>query len=305
VTLKSKTLKLAPLLAQFLYSHKRLDLQGIGSFFLDPSVVIESDQSRQPRQLHPDGISFENNPSIRESPELIGFISAQTGKMKALASADLHSHLELAQQFLNIGKPFLLEGIGNLVKVRTGLYEFKPGQLLTEKLREPADKDLSHPGGSDHTYEPFLEKEKARTTWTKPVLALLVLVGVGLAVLGGYIVYKRNAPPRNPVSEIPRKETPSLTAANTSITNKPDSTLQTATMDVQDGNYKYILETAGRTRAFKRYNMLKEYRWKVQMETKDSIQFKIFMILPTLALDTTRVVDSLTALNGRKVYVEN
>ena len=215
MTLKSIALKLAPLLAQFLYSHKRLDLQGIGSFFLDPSIVIENDQSRQTRQPQPEGISFENNPSIRESPELIGFISSQTGKMKALASADLQSHLELAQQFLNIGKPFLLEGIGNLVKVRTGVYEFKPGQLLTEKLREPADKDLSHPGGSDHTYQPFLEKEKTRTTWTKPVLALLVLVGVGLAVLGGYIVYKRNALPRNPVSNIPKKESLSLTSGNT------------------------------------------------------------------------------------------
>ena len=35
--------------------------------------------------------------------------NAQTGKIKALASADLESYLELAQQFLNIGKPYLLE----------------------------------------------------------------------------------------------------------------------------------------------------------------------------------------------------
>ena len=34
-------MKLALLLAQYLYSHKKLDLPGIGTFHLDPSVIID------------------------------------------------------------------------------------------------------------------------------------------------------------------------------------------------------------------------------------------------------------------------
>lgn len=304
MSLKSKALKLAPLLAQYLYSHKRLDLEGIGSFFLDPSVVIETDNPRQPRQTSPEGISFENNPSIRESPELISFISAQTGKMKALASADLNSHLELAQQFLNIGKPFQLEGIGNLIKIRSGVYEFKADALLTEKFREVPGKDLSHPDG-EGDYQPFLEKEKTKTAWKKPVLALLIIFGIGLAILGGYTIYKRNGPAANNETSETQQEAPSLVAGDTSTAAKPDSTTVIVTPAANNGSYKFVLETAGRNRAFERYNKLKKYNWNVKMETQDSTHYKLFLLLPSLAMDTSRLVDSLTALNGRRVYVEN
>ena len=109
-------MKLAPLLAKYLYTHKRLDLPGIGTFLFDPSAIIESESSKYNKPRNMEGISFESNVLAKETAELIGFISTQAGKMKALAAADLDSHLELAQQFLNIGKPFLFEGIGSLVK---------------------------------------------------------------------------------------------------------------------------------------------------------------------------------------------
>ena len=107
-------MKLTHLIAQYLYKNKRLDLQGIGSFSLDNSIVIEAEDNKAPQQKGIEGVSFENNATIKEDPELISFISFYTGKIKALASADLNSHLELAKQFMNIGKPFLFEGIGSL-----------------------------------------------------------------------------------------------------------------------------------------------------------------------------------------------
>jgi hypothetical protein len=68
-------------------------------------------------------------------------------------------------------------------------------------------------------------------------------------------------------------------------------------------NYKYILETAQKKRALKRYNQLKEIRWNVQLETEDSVQFKLFMLLPAHG-DTTKTIDSLRMLTGRKVHIE-
>ena len=45
----------------------------------------------------------------------------------ARASADLDSYLVLGKQFLNIGKPFIIEGLGVLEKSQQGDYEFRQG----------------------------------------------------------------------------------------------------------------------------------------------------------------------------------
>lgn len=301
VGLKSITLKLAPLLAQFLYANKRLDLIGIGSFSLDPSAVMD------PGAALPTPIYFENNPSIRESPDLVNFISGQTGKMKALAAADLNSHLELIQEFLNIGKPFQLDGIGSLVKIRSGEYEFKAGELLAEKIKDLYAKEATspeEPEGSFATYKPFLEKEKRSIAWQKPAVALLILVGIGLAVLGGYVLYKRNNPAQARLQ--PQEEQPPVTRTAIPATEAPaeDSFANRTAAASYPGHYKYVLETAGKKRAMERFNKLKLYQWDVHMETADSLRFKLFLLLPTPGTDTTRVRDSLTALNGRKVYIE-
>ena len=296
-------MKLAPLLAQFLYANKRLDLEGIGSFSLDPAVIIEKEPTRSTSSIPP-GIQFENNPQVKESPELIAFISGQTGKMKALAMADLSSHIELIQQFLNIGKPFLLEGIGSIARIKAGQFEFTPGEPVPQKMKDEVSKDDSTVGSAKSTYKPFLEKQKSGYVFQGSVLALLVIVGLGLALFGGYMLYKRNnrgIEPNLSQNNRPTNPGPSIQSATLS---GPENKVEEKTVPANNNAFKYVLETAGKKRAINRYNKLKEYRWDVQMETKDSIQYKIFLILPTLAMDTSRVADSLTALNGRKVYIE-
>src|SRR6185436_20701101 len=92
---KSNTLKLTQLLAEYLYSNKKLDVQGVGTFILDTSAVIEID-NRSPKTDTQGTIIFETNPAVKTETSLIEYISSHTGKMKALAIADLESHLELA-----------------------------------------------------------------------------------------------------------------------------------------------------------------------------------------------------------------
>ena len=88
-----------------------------------------------------EGVSFESKPSLKETPDLIAFIAEKTGKMKALAAADLDSHLVLAEEFLNIGKPFAFEGIGIITKLKPGEFEFTPVSVLTEKVKDYNIKD--------------------------------------------------------------------------------------------------------------------------------------------------------------------
>lgn len=291
-------MKLTTLLTQYLYNNQRLDLPGIGSFLLDPSAIVAAENSKQ-RSTVMDGISFQSNPSLSESPDLVTYISSQTGKMKPLAAADLDSHIQLAQQFLNIGKPFTFEGIGTLVKVKMKEYEFIPISVNPERVRELHHKEANSRQTKDETgsnYESFLSAPKVKLDWGKPVIALLLLCGLGLAIWGGYTISKRassNAASVNPA--------PVTVAVPDTIDHTADSIAQAKVL--ASANYKYVLEVAPVKRAFKRYNQLKTNLWDVHMETKDSVQYKLFLVLPSTS-DTTRVLDSLTAMTGKRVFIE-
>jgi len=299
-----KALKIPSLLAQYLFCHQRLDLPGIGTFFLDNSAISAVENRKQRSNLL-EGVSFESNPSLKETPELIAFIAQKTGKMKALAAADLDSHLQLSEQFLNIGKPFAFEGIGILSKGKNGELEFTPITVLTEKLKEYQTKEAEPSAQKEPTagdYESFLSPSTANPGWKKPVLGFFLVCGIGCTIWGGYEISKRANPKK---STNPAEST--LTSATQALTDsslhEKDTVNPIATTLPVDSNYKYVLEVAKSKRAFKRYHQLKAIQWKVELETNDSIQYKLIMLLPVVA-DTSKTIDSLTVMTGRKVYIE-
>lgn len=298
-------MRLAPLLAQYLYLHKRLELPGLGIFTMQPTAAAEPENSRHSKTGIHEEIIFENKPSIKESPELVNFITSQTGKIKALAAADLNSHLELAHQFLNIGKPFSLEGIGSIEKIRSGEFVFSPGPLSPElkkehtvREHEPTVQVEDNP--SDYDYKNIFYPKQVRSKWKKPVAIFLLVAGLVFAIWGGYTVYKKTKAKKDnptvqkkPVENIPSETT---TVVKDNVVSVPDKSV------IPAGTFKFVLENSNASRAFPRFSRLKTFQWNVQMETSDSINFKIFMLLP--ASDTTRIIDSLSMLTGRKVYIE-
>ena len=306
-------MKLAPLLSQYLYTHKRLDLPGIGSFLLHSTIVDEPDNNKQGKSIRPGDIHFDNNPGLKEAPDLIQFIAAQTGKIKALAAADLDSHLSIIQQFLNIGKPFLLEGIGSLVKIKSGEYAFSSGDILPEKLKDYTAKEISATSSTEESFSDYrnvLNSRKGKTNWRKPAVMLLILAGIGLAIWGGYTVYKittakNKSGKTNNKEEIKKGET---TLVNDTVVNRGDSATQiiqnNPSQATPSGSFRFILEVANAQRAFERFGRLKTFQWNVQMETKDSVTYQLFMVLPATSADTSRIIDSLRRLNGRRVYIE-
>ena len=312
-------LKLASLLAQFLYTNKRLDLPGIGSLLLDPSVNVDGDNTKPGKVIPSGAISFENNPLLKESPDLVLYISSQTGKIKALAAADLDSHLNLIQQFINIGKPFLLEGIGNLVKIKSGEYAFTQGDIITEKKKEFYSKEIPDISSSEESladYKSIFYGRKGKNiNWRKPAIFFLVIAGIALAVWGGYTVYKVTSG-KNKSVENDKKSNEEVVPVKDSTMTQMDSVVDTnqqlnlphpAKQQLSPppwGTIRFVLEDAKAKRAFERFAKLKTFQWPVQMATKDSVYYILFVELPASAADTSRILDSLTRLNGRKVYIE-
>jgi hypothetical protein len=316
-------LKLAPLLAEYLFTNRQLDLPGIGSFMLDDSVQPDLELIKAGKETISEGIHFQANPALRESPELVNFIASSTGKIKALAAADLDSYLEAARQFLNIGKPYLFEGIGSLSKLQRGQYDFKPGAPVVEKANPRAFKETPEQEEGQTPNEGFrgiFYAPRVKTNYRKIVFVFLLLAGAGLAIWGGYKVYKNTTagsketagsiePVNQQVAEpsIP-PDTANVQAANTQT---PVDTAKTQTVPapppVPTGNFKFVVETADKVRGLTRFSKLKSFGLNIQMETRDSVSFKIYFLLPAVASDTSRILDSLKKLYtpaGSRAYVE-
>ena len=303
-------MKLATLLAQYLYAHKRLDLAGIGSFLLDPDSPVDIQHTNQVKSSIVEGLTFENNAGLKASPELIDFIASHTGKIRALAAADLDSHLEIARQFLNIGKPFLFEGIGSLAKNQSGEFSFNPGQLIIEKLKESVPKEIVSTYSGEEPmgdYKSILYLKKVRKKWKRPMTLTLILAGLALAIWGGYTISRRVSKTTPVANEAVQEEKLILATNDTVVTEKKDSLTPAIQPTIIPGSYKFIVEIAGKQRGLYRYGLLKNYGLDIQMETMDSIKYKLFFALPANASDTTRLLDSLRRLytpTGSMAFVE-
>lgn len=278
-------MKISPLLAQFLFTNKQLSLTNLGKFILDDSG----------------GIVFQQDPYVKEDAELVSFIAESTGKMKSLVSADLESNLELARQFLHIGKPYLFEGIGTLSKNKSGNYDFVQSQVSTEKNKESGgeSRDMTSTTENSFTdYEEMFSPKKPKGPATKKILTWFVaLAGLSLAIFGGYFVYNRT---KNKKDAIVKEQEPIIQPQEDSLPKAPD-TLQTVTKALDtSGKYRFVIEKALKQRALKRYSFLKSIYVDVKMETSDSVLFKLFFVLPATPADTARIRDSLQVRYGTR-----
>ncbi len=295
-------MKLTPLLAQFLYQNNLLSLPGFGTFTLNPSSNVEAD-TKKTDQSYPKDIRFTNNPSVKVDDNLIEFIAKQAGKMKILAQSDLSSYLEQMQEFLNIGKPFLIEGIGTLVKTKEGLYDFTPGILSNEKIIDPNVKELANTSSSEESFTGYKEMlgkyDRPGFTFKKIIVALLLFGSIGLAVWGGYAIYKKNKEKKATREEetvaVPVQESKIVT--DTSLLQKKqeqEPAITSKPVDKNPGSYNFIFETTqNKSRALKRFYFLKDINPRIQLQTADSALFKIMIRLSVPATDTLRVKDSL------------
>ncbi len=297
-------MKLSQLLAQFLYTNKKLDLQGIGTFTLSSTEIPESESGRTTKSEIQGIITFENYPATKTDSDLVSFISIHTGKMKALATSDLESFLELAQQFMNIGKPFDLEGVGIITKTRDAQYEFTAGNFFAEKIKDKAIKEQAEEVEEVLDFKSVFLKDPQKINWRKPAIALFILIGLGIVVLGGYLLYKKTNSSKTEKNEIISDPNQTTLVQDPTLTKQDTSTV-IISPSAKVTNYKFVLDNFKAPRAFERLKQLKTFGWNVKMVTKDSVDYKIIMLLPVSTTDTTKALDSLTLLNGRKVYIEN
>ncbi|MCD2426190.1 hypothetical protein LQ567_25620 [Niabella pedocola] len=286
-------MKLASLLAQYLFAHKQLSLPGLGVFYAENNSDPE----------HPN-VRFEQRPVDGFDEPVVDYISSETGKMKVLAISDLHSQLEDAVRFLNTGKPYLFNGIGTLLKKADGSYDF----ISNTTALPPKKKDV--PITERNTIpQSYIDEKPGNGRSKKPAIIIIVLAVIAIAATIWF--YSKTGEPRETVvaSETTDHPAPAVTekadtthkqaAAPGNTTDAGAAPVATATPGVTT----YVLEITKEPRASKRYNQLKKISWPVELERLDSVQYAIIMKLNTAVADTARVRDSLSAISGKKVTI--
>jgi hypothetical protein len=305
-------LKLASLVPQYFYQHRKLSLPGIGIFSLDDKVAIPESSDKNVRDFL-QHIQFKQFNVLKADDTLIDFIRTHTGKIKPLAESDLESYVADGKLMLNIGKPFHIEGIGTLVKNRNSVYEFTPGEPMLERMeafqpvrdKEPGkvkeknrDKEASQKKSVfDDDYYPH----ESKGTGSRKLLILLgVVLGLAVVIWGGYSLYNSkvdNAAASTTDTNILAVDSAAIKAQEDSLARAKVIADSIQASGIAAGSYKFIFEsTASKKRAFRRHQQVSDISRGIKMESNsDSTQFNIFVVLPATPADTTRLKDSLNA----------
>jgi hypothetical protein len=299
-------LKIEQLIVQYLYLHKQVSLQGIGTIKLKPNVILPAEGDKD-YVMPPDAFSFEYNLKTGEDEKLVDYIVEHTNKIKPLASSDLESYAILAKQFLNIGKPLVMEGVGSIQKSQQGIYEFFPGQFITPKIgdipklpREKKEEAVS------------FESETTASKSSKGLTIGLVIAGILLASMVAYYFLVVQQPSTEQVTETPvevpaKKDTVQTVAAAVDSTKK-DSLATAITPPVtktDSTTFKIVLKEYTTEQAVqKAYNRLTSYGHKLVIFKADSAKFKLMLPFYKPLSDTTMVKDSVKEFFGGNPYVQ-
>ncbi len=286
-------MKIEQLLVQHLYNTKEVTLQGIGTISLSPNVALPSENEKD-FAIPADGISFEYNLKATEDNALISFIAQQTGKIKPLATADLDSYVILSKQFLNIGKPLTIEGIGTIQKNQQGDYEFIPGIFITPKiddiprqLREKRDESVSFESESK-------SGNSKRNLMIAVVILLIALIGLGIY----YLLFYKSA------DEIPAA-IPPVQTIDTPQTTTPDSSLLKPTATVDTNKFEVVIrQYATKVAAEKALTRFTGFGHNLSLFTEDSITYKLSMPFNRKLSDSLIVKDSLRELFLGQPYIK-
>lgn len=281
-------MKIEQLLVQHFYNSREVTLQGMGTFTLSPDFVMPKENDKD-AEIPDNAISFQYNSRAIADDALINYIVQQTRKMKSLAAADLDSYLVLGKQFLNIGKPFKIEGIGMLSNNQKGELQFSIGtsfhpklEIIPAALKEKQEKLVS-----------FAYQDKKSNVGSKKALLIAVMVvGVGLIGTAVWYFMFKDKKATNPVAN-----TLTVSPDTTKTVSAIDTvaTIKTEPEKANDGyTFKVVfMITSDSNAAVSRMNVLTSRGHKVIMYKQDSIRYRLAEPFNLPLSDTTHVKDSL------------
>jgi len=301
---KPPSVKIEQLIVQHLYNSKHVTLQGIGTIHLDPSVSIPQEGDKA-STVPENAFSFEYNLKAGEDEALIDFIVQQTRKIRPLASSDLESFSILGKQFLNIGKPLTIDGIGTILKSQAGVYEFTPGHFASPKL-DDVPKQLKEKTEETISFENEAPKKNNSRGFLLFVFFVLI---ASLTALGLYWFIFKNKTPKTSAEQleqpVPTALQDTVKLLDSAITQQADSNLVTAPAITKDTmNFKLVVKQyATEAAANKGFSRFTTMGYKLELIKLDSSTFQLAIPFNRPLSDTTRVKDSLRIVFPERLQI--
>lgn len=289
-------MKIESLIVEYLFANKEVTLQGIGTFRIEGAIPTPSPD--KPIEIPEDAVSFIQNKQAPLDEGLIDYIVKETRKIKPLATSDLESFSLLSKEYLNIGKPLLLEGLGTLQIDQHGSFFFTPGIYVHPKLElthELKEKEQNLLNYQTPPSSPNKKKDKAL------IWGLIVLVGV-LAV-AGFIYYNYVLKD----DETNYTEITSTPPIHDSLPVQDSIIVREVVDDVPKDTVKYLVikQYNDSTRAMQEVNRLTSYQHKVEQRKADTNKYLVVMAFPGDIADTTAIKDSINRFFGVQSYFLN
>lgn len=290
--------KIEQLLVLHLYKNKSLTIQGIGTIYLNPAVALPAEGEKD--YLMPDNaFTFEYNLKATEDEALIAYIVEQTRKIKPLATSDLDSFAILSKQFLNIGKPLLIEGVGTIQKNQAGDYEFKQGHFITPKI-DDIPKQIKEKNEGNISFE---SEQKPNNDRKYVLIGLAILLLLVSTISIYYFLFNKK---ENSTAAAVTINTPTLidtTKKDTLVAIKPD-TVNTVLPIKDSNNFKIVIkEYPSNDLATKAFQKLTAYGHRLVIIKKDSTHYQLAMPFTTPISDTARARDSLKKFFKSNAYI--
>lgn len=298
-------MKVEQLMVQYLYKFKSVSLQDMGSFSIANEIDIPQDSDKE--TILPDGaIIFDYNPKAVPDEGLIDFIVQHSRKIRPLAASDLESYSILSRQFLNIGKPLIIEGLGMLQKNQKGIYEFMQGHTVASKM-DAAPAAMKEKLQDVISFSTKAKEPASRKGWMI-LLGLIFLIGTGIAVY--YFLNNENKEEQVTQTGVTETQNDTLNMNEGSLMTVKDSSAIKDSMarlvkPANDGySFKVVLkEYPAKIAADKAFEKLTNYGHKLLVTQKDSFTYIISMPFTSPLSDTLRARDSLKRFFGGNPYI--
>jgi hypothetical protein len=284
-------MKIEQLLVQHFYNNRVITLQGMGTFTLSPDFVAPKENDKD-AEIPDNAISFMYNARATADDALIDYIVQQTRKMRPLAAADLDSYLVLGKQFLNIGKPFKIEGMGMLVKNQQGELEFTKGHTFHAKTESSPAAVKEKSENPEISFASEIKRGEGSSKKGLLVAGIIICLGL-LGTTAWYFFFRKN----DTVIETKNIAVTTDTLPDKKL--KTDTGVIRITQPVAAGDgYTFkvvIMQTADSAAAVYRMSVLTARKHMVIMYKNDPATYRLAEPFTLPLSDTSRIKDSLNS----------
>lgn len=197
-------------ITDFLLENKKLSAQGLGEF----SIVDGQAENGAPK------VQFVHDKGAYTSEELVHYIAQQQGKNKIVTGFDVESHLNQVKQFINIGTPWTIPGLGQLHLGKSREFEFIQQTPLNEHTLH--ERNRRKQASADAPYQAYDVSNPATAKSSNTGTILLTLFIILALGAGGYYFYTH----RSSAALAPATKDTSAMAADTMTSVAPSGAVK-------------------------------------------------------------------------------